>query len=66
MDAQPAIPMIGELPPDCIIRRLKWLVPLPPPLLPRPQGDHNTAAIRHGHQQAQAQASVNKHGPPRP
>lgn len=21
----------------------------PPPLLPRPQGDHNTAAIRHGH-----------------
>lgn len=46
MDAQPAIPMIGELPPDCIIRCLKWLVPLPPPLLPRPQGDHNTAAIR--------------------
>lgn len=66
MDAQPAIPMIGELPPDCIIRCLKRLVPLPPPLLPRPQGDHNTAAIRHGHQQAQAQASVNKHGPPRP
>lgn len=31
MDAQPAIPMIRELPPDCIIRCLKWLVPLPRP-----------------------------------